>query len=63
MLSRRANEFLELAINTSGLNTRSIMKILSLARTIADLSFSDSVEEEHLAEAYALRFQTSEMKR
>lgn len=61
-LSRRANEFLELAINTSGLNTRSIMKILSLARTIADLSLSDSVEEEHLAEAYALRFQIIEAK-
>lgn len=34
------------------------MKILSLVRTIADLSLSDSVEEEHLAEAYALRFQS-----
>lgn len=59
-LSKEANAFLELSSQTSGLSTRSIIKMLSLSRTIADLAQSSSVEEEHIAEAYALRFQTSD---
>ena len=60
-LGTQAHAFLEMAATTSGLNTRSIVKMLSLSRTIADLAHSYSVEEEHLAEAYALRFQTHGM--
>lgn len=60
-LSKEAQCFLELSVETSGLNTRSIMKMLSLSRTIADLDQSLVVEEEHIAEAYALRFQTHEL--
>lgn len=59
-LSKRARAFLDLATKTSGLSTRSIMKMLSIARTIADLGSSFTVEEEHIAEAYALRFQANE---
>lgn len=58
-LSNAAQSFLGLSVETSGLNTRSIMKMLSLSRTIADLDQSIIVEEEHLAEAYALRFQAT----
>lgn len=60
-LSKKAQCFLELSVETSGLNTRSVMKMLSLSRTIADLGQSLVVEEEHIAEAYALRFQTYEL--
>jgi magnesium chelatase family protein len=55
-LSAKANDFLNLSVKTSKLNTRSVIKMLSLARTIADLDESFSVEEKHLAEAYTLRF-------
>ncbi len=59
-LSKEAHAFLELSSQTSGLSTRSVIKMLSLSRTIADLAQSFSVEEEHIAEAYALRFQKSD---
>ena len=59
-LSDAANSFLGLSVKTSGLSTRSIMKMLSLSRTIADLDRSFVVKEEHIAEAYALRFHVNE---
>lgn len=49
VLLRRANE-------KFNLSTRSYFKILKVARTIADLSDSSSVEEPHLLEALSYRF-------
>lgn len=56
-LSEKANVFLDLCAKTSALNGRSIVKMLRLSRTIADLAQSEWVKEEHIAEAYALRYQ------
>lgn len=57
-LTKAANSFLDMAVRTGGLSTRSVVKMLSLARTIADLDQSLAVDEAHIAEAYTLRFQT-----
>lgn len=57
-LTAAANAFLNLGVKMSGLSTRSVVKTLSIARTIADLDQSFKVDEQHIAEAYALRFQT-----
>ncbi|WP_251198012.1 YifB family Mg chelatase-like AAA ATPase [Anaerotardibacter muris] len=57
-LTRPAHEFLDRAVATGGLSTRSVVKMLSIARTIADLDRSYKVDEAHIAEAYTLRFQT-----
>lgn len=59
MTACRLNEsdvrFFEQAVVASRLSGRAIMRILALARTIADLDQSESVCQAHLCEAMALR--------
>ncbi len=38
-----------------GLSGRSLNKVLKVARTISDLSFSEEIKEEHLLEAVSYR--------
>lgn len=59
-LDRGANDFLAMSVKTGGLSSRSVVKILSIARTIADLDRSARVGEQHIAEAYTLRFHANE---
>lgn len=59
-LDKEANDFLSMSVKTGGLSSRSVVKILSIARTIADLDRSVRVGERHIAEAYTLRFHTNE---
>ncbi len=51
----RAESLLKQAINAKGLSLRSYHKIKKLARTIADLEHSDTIQEHHMAEAIGLR--------
>lgn len=48
-------EFLKRVFNQMGLSARGYGKILKVARTIADLAGSETIEKEHLAEAVGLR--------
>lgn len=54
-LSDQNKKFLEHVINHLRLSTRSYHRILKLARTIADLGESETIEHEHLAEALSYR--------
>jgi len=49
------NEFLELAVEKLGLSTRAHHKILKIARTLADMSYSEYILHEHLVEALSYR--------
>ena len=46
---------MELAFERIGLTARTYHKILRVARTIADLDYSEKVKEKHLKEAIAYR--------
>lgn len=48
-------EFLEQALHQLGLSVRAYHRILKVARTIADLSQSETIEKAHLAEALGYR--------
>ena len=50
-----AKSLLEKAIETQSLSARGFHRVLRVARTIADLERSTSVERRHLAEALAYR--------
>lgn len=50
-LDKVANKFLENSFLKYGFSARATMKILKVARTIADLNESENIETEHLAEA------------
>lgn len=54
-LSRECNEILEFAYNKYGISTRVYMKLIKLARTIADLEKDQEIKEEHLIEALQYR--------
>jgi magnesium chelatase family protein len=48
---------LSLAIDSQSLSPRATSRIRKVARTIADLAGSESIEEHHLAEALQFRGQ------
>jgi magnesium chelatase family protein len=55
VLSPTAERLLQSVINQKHLSLRAYHKIKKIARTIADLEFSDDIRENHIAEAMALR--------
>jgi magnesium chelatase family protein len=54
-LSEQGHQLLEQAMNSLGLSHRAYHRILKLARTIADLAASESIEISHLSEAIGYR--------
>jgi len=54
-LSEQGHQLLEQAMNSLGLSHRAYHRILKLARTIADLAGSESIEISHLSEAIGYR--------
>ena len=54
-LSERGHQLLEQALDKFGLSHRAYHRILKLARTIADLAGSDSIEIPHISEAIGYR--------
>ena len=55
VISDNANMMLKNAMERLGLSGRAYLKILQVARTIADLEASDKILEEHIAEAIRFR--------
>ena len=54
-LATKEKEWLENLIDTNEMSYRSYVRILKLARTIADMDESDQIEEKHLMEAVMFR--------
>ena len=54
-LSAEGEELMHQAFDAMGLSARSYDRILRVARTIADLAGSESIEPEHVAEAIQYR--------
>ena len=54
-INEKSKNILEKAFNTLSLSARAYNKILKVARTIADLSESENIKEEHIAEAIQYR--------
>lgn len=57
-LTRESQEMLNQAAGALGLSPRSYMKVIKVARTIADLEESDMIKQHHVAEA--LQYRNSE---
>ena len=55
-LNRAAKQILAAAVNSFNLSARGYFKTIKTARTIADLSGAESIEQEHVAEALQYRF-------
>lgn len=58
-LTESQRKFLKHAIDRHSLSARSFYRVLKLARTIADLSLSDVIRDEHLMEALRFKVQLS----
>lgn len=54
-LNKKSRELLQIAFNKLGLSARAYVRILKVARTIADLDKSENIEEKHIAEAIQYR--------
>ncbi|MFA6570907.1 MAG: YifB family Mg chelatase-like AAA ATPase [Bacteroidota bacterium] len=54
-LDTASNELLKMAMTKLGISARGYDRILKVARTIADLSLSDSIKPEHISEAIQYR--------
>ena len=54
-LDEVGNQILKKAMDTMGLSARAYDRILKVARTIADLDESQTIEAQHLAEAIQYR--------
>ena len=55
MVEKTAKNMLKKSINQKGLSLRTYHKTLKVARTVADLGESETIKENHIAEALALR--------
>lgn len=55
-ITRKALELLKMAISQMNLSARSYYRVLKLSRTIADLSDSEGILSEHVAEALTYRY-------
>ncbi len=54
-LEKSAEDFLKTIFDKSLVSARGYYRILKVARTIADLTGSETVKQEHLTEAYGYR--------
>ena len=54
-LDSKSKELLRLATDSMGLSARGYDKVIKIARTIADMEFSDSININHVAEAVQYR--------
>lgn len=54
-LTKEADKLLRIIYDNLGISLRAHDRILKLARTIADIEGSDTVEEQHAAEAVSYR--------
>jgi magnesium chelatase family protein len=54
-LSSETEHVFELAMRRMNLSARSFFRVLKVARTIADLDMSDSVEKRHVLEALSYK--------
>lgn len=55
VLSSETDQFLKQAVQRLDLSTRVYFRLLRLARTIADIDGSETIEKAHLAEALSYR--------
>lgn len=58
VLGPQENELLQKAVQRLELSTRAYYRTLKLARTIADLAGSDTIQSEHITEALGYREKT-----
>ena len=56
ILGRKEKQLMELAYSKLKLSARTYHRVLKVARTIADLEGSQSIQEKHISEALAYRF-------
>ena len=54
-LNDEAHAVLKLAVDRFGFSARSYSKVLKIARTIADIEESDSIQPKHIKEAISYR--------